>query len=156
MKQISNKFSKKVIDFLKDEKGLDEKEIAKLAGTSTKFLSEILKGDKSFKQKQLDRIQQEHEVFLAMAPALISELVAAKTKTGRDFVAEKTKQAKRCSKKAQIRHYSLSVHWLRNIPTSPDLHPIAIKLYTKSDVILHRTLPVQDFSFLFFLFSMVT
>lgn len=100
MKQITNKFSKKVIEFLKNEKGLDEKEIAKLVGTTPKFLSDIINGDKAFKQKQLDKIQQEHDVFLAMAPALVSELVAAKTKTGRDFVAEKTKQGKTMLKKS--------------------------------------------------------
>lgn len=94
MNHISNKFSKKIIEFLKNEKGLDEKEIAKLAGTTPKFLSDVINGDKAFKQKQLDKIQQEKDIFLAMAPALVSELVAAKTKTGRKFVAEKTKQGK--------------------------------------------------------------
>ena len=99
MNQISNKFSKKIIEFLKNEKGLDEKEIAKLAGTSSKFLSDIINGDKAFKQKQVDKIQQEYDIFLAMAPALVSELVAAKTKTGRKFVAEKTKQGRIMLKK---------------------------------------------------------
>jgi predicted transcriptional regulator len=100
MKQITNKFSKKVVEFLKTEKGLDEKEIARLAGTSQKFLSDILSGDKAFKQKQLDKIQQEHEIFLAMAPALVSELIASKTKTSREFVTEKTKQGKTMLKKS--------------------------------------------------------
>jgi len=100
MNQISNKFSKKIIEFLKNEKSLDEKEIAKLAGTTPKFLSEIMNGDKVFKQKQLDKIQQEQDVFLAMAPALVSELVAAKTKTGRKFVTEKTNQGKAMLKKS--------------------------------------------------------
>lgn len=100
MNQISNKFSKKIIEFLKNEKGLDEKEIAKLAGTTPKYVSEIIKGDKAFKQKQLDMIQQEQDIFLAMAPALVSELVASKTKKSRTFVAEKTKQGKSMIKKS--------------------------------------------------------
>jgi hypothetical protein len=99
MNQITNKFSKKIVEFLKNEKGLDEKEIAKLAGTTPKFLSDITNGDKAFKQKQLDKIQQEQDIFLAMAPALVSELIASKTKTGRKFVAEKTKQGRTVLKK---------------------------------------------------------
>jgi len=97
---ISNAFSKKIITFLKTEKGLDEKEIAKCAGTTPKYICEIINGDKAFKQRQVDKIQQEHEIFLAMAPSLISELVAAKTKTSRTFVAEKTKQGKVMVKKS--------------------------------------------------------
>jgi transcriptional regulator with XRE-family HTH domain len=100
MKQITNKFSKKIIEFLKNEKGLDEKEIAKAAGTSPKFLTEILTGDKAFKQKQVDKIQQDYDIFLAMAPALVSELIASKTKTSREFVTEKTKQGKSMLKKS--------------------------------------------------------
>lgn len=100
MKEISNQLSKRIIRFLKDEKKLDEKAIAKLAGTTPKFISEILNGDKTFKQSQLDKIQKEHEIFLAMAPGLVSELIAAKTKTSREFVKEKTKQGKVMLKKS--------------------------------------------------------
>jgi hypothetical protein len=100
MSQISNKLSKKVIQFLKDEKKLDEKQIAKLAGTTPKYIAEILDGDKAFKQSQMDKIQKEHELFLAMAPGLVSELIAAKTKTSREFVKEKTKQGKTMLKKS--------------------------------------------------------
>jgi len=39
-----------------------------------------LNGDKAFKQGQLDNIQKEHELFLAMAPGMVSELIASKTK----------------------------------------------------------------------------
>jgi hypothetical protein len=46
MSEISNQLSKRIVRFLKDEKGLDEKSIAKLAGTTPKFIAEILSGDK--------------------------------------------------------------------------------------------------------------
>lgn len=100
MSQISNALSKKIVTFLKTEKGLDDKEIAKSAGTTPKYICEIINSDKAFKQKQVDKIQQEHDIFLAMAPNLISELVASKTKTSRTFVAEKTKQGKVMLKKS--------------------------------------------------------
>jgi len=100
MNQISNKLSKRIIKFLKDEKGLDEKAIVKLAGTTPKAISEILNGDKAFKQSQMDKIQKEHELFFAMAPGLVSELIATKTKTSREFVKEKTKQGKVMLKKS--------------------------------------------------------
>lgn len=99
MKTISNTLSKKIIDFLKTEKGLDEKQIAKLAGTTPRYINEILNGDKAFKQSQLDNIQKEHELFLAMAPGLVSELIASKTKKSREFVTEKTQQGKVLLKK---------------------------------------------------------
>jgi hypothetical protein len=100
MSQISNKLSRKIVQFLKDEKKLDEKQIAKLAGTTPKFITEIVDGDKAFKQSQMDKIQKEYELFLAMAPGLVSELIAAKTKTSREFVKEKTKQGKTMLKKS--------------------------------------------------------
>ena len=100
MKEISNQLSKKIVQFLKDEKKLDEKAIAKLAGTTPKYIAEILSGNKSFKQNQLDKIQKEYDIFLAMAPGLVSELIAAKTKTSREFVKEKTKQGKIMLKKS--------------------------------------------------------
>ena len=100
MSEISNKLSKRIIQYLKTEKKLDEKQIAKLAGTTPKFIAEILDGNKAFKQSQMDKIQKEHELFLAMAPGLVSELIAAKTKTSREFVKEKTKQGKTMLKKS--------------------------------------------------------
>ena len=100
MNQLSNKLSRKIIQFLKDEKKLDEKQIAKLAGTTPKFITEIVEGDKAFKQSQMDKIQKEYDVFFAMAPELVSELIATKTKTSREFVKEKTQQGKTLLKKS--------------------------------------------------------
>ena len=100
MNLVTNKLSKRIIGYLKDEKSLDEKQIAKLAGTTPKFIDEILHGDKAFKQSQVDKIQKEYDLFLGMAPGLVSELIAAKTKTSREFVTEKTKQGKVLLKKS--------------------------------------------------------
>lgn len=100
MKEVSVKLSQRIIRFLKEEKGMDLKAIAKLAGTTPKFVGEVEAGEKPFKQSHVDRIQKETDLFPAMAAGLVSELVASKTKEGRQFVAEKTKQSQKLLRKS--------------------------------------------------------
>lgn len=100
MKEISIKLSQKIIEFLQTEKQLEAKDIAKLAGTTPKFIASVIAGEKGFKQSHLDKIQAEYDVFTLMAPGLISELIAAKTKGSREFVVEKTKQGRNMLKKS--------------------------------------------------------
>lgn len=95
MKEISVKLSQRIIAFLQEQKGMEIKDIAKLAGTTPKYIAEVQEGTKPLKQSHIDKIQKEVDIFPAMATGLVSELIASKTKDGRGFVVEKTKQGQK-------------------------------------------------------------
>lgn len=100
MKEVSIALSRRMVEFLQKEKGMDLKEIARLAGTTPKFVSEVAAGQKPFKQSHVDKIQAETDIFPAMAAGLVSELIASKTKEGRKFVVEKSRQGQKLLKKS--------------------------------------------------------
>ncbi len=84
-KGIGPGLSKRIIEFLQ-EQDKDLKEIARLAGTTQKYLSEVLAGKKGFSEKHLENLQQETNILLHLAPVLAGELARRGGKKGSDLL----------------------------------------------------------------------